>query len=64
MADGSVKTIVDVNGDGFFNPGFPATGGSATGDGYTDENCEVSAFEVYSGTLLDPRLFEKASFEG
>jgi prepilin-type N-terminal cleavage/methylation domain-containing protein/prepilin-type processing-associated H-X9-DG protein len=64
MSDGSVKTIVDLNGDGFFNPGFPASGGTVTGDGYTDGTCEVSAFEVFSGTLLDPRLFEKGAFEG
>jgi prepilin-type processing-associated H-X9-DG protein len=64
MADGSVKTIVDANGDGFFNPGFPASGGTVTGDGYTDGTCEVSAFEVFSGTFLDPRLFEKGAFEG
>jgi prepilin-type N-terminal cleavage/methylation domain-containing protein/prepilin-type processing-associated H-X9-DG protein len=71
MADGSVKSIVDVNGDGFFNPGFgvnPGSGGSfktanATVVGYTDGLCEINAFEVYTGIFLDPTIVRKGSFE-
>jgi prepilin-type N-terminal cleavage/methylation domain-containing protein/prepilin-type processing-associated H-X9-DG protein len=64
MADGSVKTINDINGDGFFNPGFPAGGGSNALDGYTDGTCEVSPFEVLSTTILNKDIFSKGRFEG
>ncbi len=64
MADGSVKQITDLNGDNFFNPGFPAQGGTVEGDGYTDGTCEINAFEVYTGTFLNLSLFEKGAFEG
>ena len=63
MADGSVKTIEDLNGDGYFNPGFPLTESHPEENGYTDATCEVSAFEVFSGTLLNPRVFAKENFE-
>ena len=35
MADGSVKTVEDKNGDRFFNPGFDATGMTVANDGYS-----------------------------
>jgi prepilin-type N-terminal cleavage/methylation domain-containing protein/prepilin-type processing-associated H-X9-DG protein len=70
MADGSVKEIIDTNGDGFFNPGFPVTpaGGETTADlasrvGYTDGTVELNAFEVYTGTFLRFRFFKKGTFE-
>ncbi|WP_166823491.1 DUF1559 family PulG-like putative transporter [Thalassoroseus pseudoceratinae] len=63
MADGSVKQIADLNGDGFFNPGFPAENGSNQTDGYTDGTCEVNAFEVYTGTFLNTDTFVKGNFE-
>ena len=63
MADGSVKQIADLNGDGFLNPGFPAAGGSEATDGYTDGTCEVNAFEVYTGTFLNTDTFVKGNFE-
>jgi hypothetical protein len=59
MADGSVKTITDLNNDGFLNPGFPiAQSGSDTRDvlsqavGYVDGTVEMARFNVYNGVLL------------
>ncbi|QDT93411.1 DUF1559 family PulG-like putative transporter [Gimesia algae] len=59
MADGSVKAIVDLNGDGFLNPGFPASG---TGSGYTDGTVELRPSECFSGPWLDAQL-TKGNFE-
>lgn len=64
MADGSVKTIFDLNGDKYLNPGFNATGMSKAVDGYTEGPCEINAFEVFTGTWLqDPATFSKGKFE-
>jgi prepilin-type N-terminal cleavage/methylation domain-containing protein/prepilin-type processing-associated H-X9-DG protein len=66
MADGSVKSIFDTNGDNFFNPGFqiPTTGFNAIQDGYTPGGCEINSFDVFCGVwLTDPNKFAKASFE-
>lgn len=55
MADGSVKSVDDLNGDGFLNPGFPVEPGDnpASGSvGYLDGTVEMSSFEVFSGTYL------------
>lgn len=60
MADGSVKAVVDLNGDGFLNPGF--TGSSSGGSGYTDATVELRPSEVYSGPWLDAQL-TKGNFE-
>ena len=66
MADGSVKTLFDKNGDNFFNPGFeiPTTGFNSVQDGYTAGGCEINAFDVFCGVwLTDHSKFAKASFE-
>ncbi|MDA1231910.1 MAG: DUF1559 domain-containing protein [Planctomycetota bacterium] len=64
MADGSVKTIFDTNGDRYLNPGFNATGMTSARDGYTEGPCEINAFEVFTGTWLqDPAAFAKGNFE-
>lgn len=60
MADGSVKAVVDLNGDGFLNPGF--TGSSTGGSGYTDATVELRPSEVFSGPWLDAQL-TKGDFE-
>lgn len=60
MADGSVKAVVDLNGDGFLNPGF--TGSATGGSGYTDATVELRPSEVYSGPWLDAQL-TKGNFE-
>lgn len=64
MADGSVKTLFDTNGDNFFNPGFDATSMTAVRDGYTAGPCEINSFDVYCGVwLTDPKTFSKGKFE-
>jgi len=55
MADGSVKTFIDANGDGFLNPGFPVNG--LTDDeidsvGYQDQNEELPRGEMFNGVML------------
>jgi len=66
MADGSVKKIKDLNGDGFINPGFAVdktVSNLAAVNGYTDDVCEASSFEFFSGTILNLDLFNKGKFE-
>ena len=66
MADGSVKQIHDLNGDKFFNPGFPVdptNPNSASAVGYTDGTVELNAFEVYTGTFLNTQIYQKGTFE-
>jgi len=63
MADGSVKVLNDLNGDGFLNPGFPADTGDVATDGYDDGTCEIDSFETFCGVLLDLSVFEKETFE-
>lgn len=61
FADGSVRTFQDANGDGFVNPGFGVDGansGVAT-TGYTSPEVEVSAFDWYTGTLLQSDFLVK-----
>lgn len=55
MADGSVKSVKDLNGDGFLNPGFPVEPGddpAANKVGYLDGTTEISSYEVFSGPYL------------
>ncbi|MEZ5940344.1 MAG: DUF1559 domain-containing protein [Planctomycetaceae bacterium] len=63
MADGSVKTIFDINGDGYLNPGFAAVGGTAEFDGYTDGTVELEPFEVFSGPSIENAGFLKGDYE-
>jgi hypothetical protein len=68
MADGSVKVLTDLNGDGFFNPGVPVDktlGKKVLQDrvGYTDGICEINAFEIYTGTVLNFKSMGKGKFE-
>lgn len=64
MADGSVKVLNDINGDGYFNPGFPVTSNfTSEDDGYTDNICEVDSFHVFFGTSLQQRTITKGNFE-
>lgn len=69
MADGSVKQLIDQNGDGFFNPGFPADRATdsvqtAIGrTGYADATCEINNFEIFVGTFLSKSIVQKDRFE-
>ena len=65
MADGSVKTVFDVNGDGYLNPGFAAGtgGGTVQFDGYTSDDVELEPFEVYCGPSIENQAIGKGKFE-
>jgi hypothetical protein len=79
MADGSVKTIVDLNGDGFLNPGFDVGESSmsafeegestmtledkASSIGYTDSTLELHPAIVYCGIMLNNEEILKDAFE-
>lgn len=63
MADGSVKELTDLNGDRYFNPGFPVTTGSTATDGYADNVCEINAFEVFTGVILNAEVITKTNYE-
>jgi prepilin-type N-terminal cleavage/methylation domain-containing protein/prepilin-type processing-associated H-X9-DG protein len=55
MADGSVKTFYDQQGDGFLNPGFPVTGLASNeyaGVGYIDSKVELPPGEMFNGVFL------------
>ena len=53
FADGSVRAIDDVNGDGYINPGFGvSTGATAFATGYTSPETEVNPWDMYPGVLL------------
>ena len=63
MADGSVKELTDLNGDGYFNPGFPVTSGSQATDGYKDNVCEINSFDVFTGVILNTEMVVKTNYE-
>jgi hypothetical protein len=64
MADGSVKTINDANGDRFFNPGFDTNTMEAADDGFTPGPAEMNEFDVFNGVwLTDPTKTAKSNFE-
>jgi prepilin-type processing-associated H-X9-DG protein len=64
MADGSVKTVVDTNQDGFLNPGFPIDKTVADqNDGFLDNTVELQPFEVYSGPSISRAFVTKGKFE-
>ncbi|TWT52057.1 putative major pilin subunit [Thalassoglobus neptunius] len=63
MADGSVRTFRDLNGDGYLNPGFqPATAFDA-GDGYLDGTVELTKTANYGGIDIIRSSTIKGSFE-
>lgn len=62
MADGSVKTVIDLNGDQFLNPGFSMTG-TNNNDGYTNGVVELTPREVYNGPGLGSNRIDKGNFE-
>jgi prepilin-type N-terminal cleavage/methylation domain-containing protein/prepilin-type processing-associated H-X9-DG protein len=59
FADGSVRSLEDVNGDGFVNPGFAALGGTFATTGYVDSECEVNPWDLFPGTLLSEGIPNK-----
>jgi prepilin-type N-terminal cleavage/methylation domain-containing protein/prepilin-type processing-associated H-X9-DG protein len=68
MADGSVRSIADTNGDGYFNPGFAQSALGTVAErqsqnGYSDGTVEVNWLEVFCGTVLDTTVVRKTGFE-
>ncbi|MEX1095885.1 MAG: DUF1559 domain-containing protein [Planctomycetales bacterium] len=64
MADGSVKSFSDKNGDKYLNPGFPIAPGTADeNDGYLDNQVELQPFECWSGPTIDTLSIFKGNFE-
>lgn len=70
MADGSVQSMNDINGDGYFNPGFPVSIPSGASEsqvnalvGYTSGQVELNPFEVFCGPILSTKLVNKGNFE-
>ena len=67
MADGSVRSIADANGDGYFNPGFfkpDFTRQEPLRDnGFTDGTVEINFLELFTGTVLNLEFMSKGGFE-
>lgn len=64
MADGSVKTFRDANGDGYLNPGFqPSSTGFDDGDGYLDGTVELAPTQNYAGIEIIATGTNKGNFE-
>ncbi|MFN3159907.1 MAG: DUF1559 domain-containing protein [Rubinisphaera brasiliensis] len=64
MADGSVKSFKDANGDNYFNPGFGAAGLDEATDGYTSNQVELPHFECFNGASLFSGQLVKTDYEG
>ncbi len=67
MADGSVKSFRDQNGDKFLNPGFGVSdisGQTPTIDatGYTDNTVELTPDQYFAGVFIDDTM-RKGQFE-
>jgi hypothetical protein len=70
FADSSVKTLYDVNGDGYLNQGFPLDAEDEHGDaehessfGILNNRCEVGPATLWSGPYLDDSVIKKDKFE-
>jgi prepilin-type N-terminal cleavage/methylation domain-containing protein/prepilin-type processing-associated H-X9-DG protein len=70
FADGAVKSLVDINGDTYLNPGFPLeshdghdVSSHEASYGYTNNRCEVAPAELWSGPYLDDTWIKKGRFE-
>ena len=50
MADGSVQSFADANGDHYLNPGFPATAGGGI---FSDATVELTPGDLYSRWSLN-----------
>lgn len=66
MADGSVKSVTDKNGDGYLNPGFPVPATLTPADyldlGYTDSTVELTPDQFFGGVFISDQYF-KGKFE-
>ncbi|TWT52677.1 putative major pilin subunit [Rubripirellula amarantea] len=64
MADGSIKTFFDQNGDGFLNPGFVVSPAAddIDGVGYSDGTLEMARDDFFAGIFLND-AYVKGIFE-
>jgi prepilin-type N-terminal cleavage/methylation domain-containing protein/prepilin-type processing-associated H-X9-DG protein len=66
MADGSVKSVNDKNGDGYLNPGFPVPSTLTPTDyldlGYIDSTVELTPDQFFGGVFISDQYF-KGKFE-
>lgn len=64
FADGSVRSLIDVNRDGYLNPGFPIPPTTDVDfSGYKDGRCELNPWECFTGTFLGIQQFRNKAFE-
>ncbi len=64
FSDGSIRSLIDTNKDGYLNPGFPVPAGSDPEEtGYTDGRCELNPWECFTGTFLSQQTFRSKLFE-
>ncbi len=67
MADGSVKSFTDLNGDRYLNPGFPVpstlTEPDYLGLGYRDGTVELLEADIFSGVFLTSDYLKASKFE-
>jgi prepilin-type N-terminal cleavage/methylation domain-containing protein/prepilin-type processing-associated H-X9-DG protein len=68
MADGSVKSVSDINGDGYLNPGFPVNADESLTEsdlvqvGYSSDDIELPASSFFMGVFVNEGNF-KGAFE-
>lgn len=61
MADGSVQSIADQNGDKYLNPGFPVSGTLVSeATGYRSNQIEVPQAQMFNGLFLNNPMQNKA----
>ncbi len=65
MADGSVQSFGDSNGDKYLNPGFPVTGAAVSeATGYRSNAVEVEQGRMFNGLFLNnPMQHKQLNFE-
>ncbi len=67
FADGSVREFIDVNGDGYLNPGFPVPTGLTNAQyaaiGYQDSTLELHHKDCFNGVFLGGDVAKSADFE-
>ena len=62
MADGSVISVTDLNGDGYINPGFQGAPDKVSSMGFADDIVETGPAEIYCGLSITKAIV-KGEFE-
>lgn len=62
FADGSVRSFMDRNGDGFLNPGFPVPNNLTEAQydriGFRDDSVELHPSQFFSGVFIAPKTIQ------